>query len=364
MRTALFTAFVGLALLIGSVAQAARIKDISRLQDARHNQLVGYGLVVGLNGTGDSRQTVFTTQTLATMLTHLGVQVPATAIKVKNVAAVIVTVDLPPFLKPGDRVDALVSSAGDAASLTGGLLVQTPLMGADGQVYAVAQGPVSTGGYSVQASGSSATKNHPTVGNIPQGALVERGVPTALTCDDRLAFSLNQPDFNTATRMVQAINTNLGAPYAAATDAACVTLLVPAEYQQDVPTLLSRLGDLEVVPDIAAKVVVNERTGTVVVGSEVSILPVAVAHGDLTVQVATQPLISQPRPLSQGQTVVAPISQVSVSEKEAALMEVRGADVQELIKSLNAVKASARDIIAILQAIKRAGALQAELEVI
>jgi len=352
------------AWLLPSTADAARLKDISRLQDARHNQLVGYGLVVGLNGTGDSRQTVFTTQSLSAMLTHLGVQVPATAIKVKNVAAVLVTVDLPPFVRPGDRVDALVSSAGDATSLSGGLLVQTPLMGADGQVYAVVQGPVSTGGYAVQASGSSATKNHPTVGTISQGALVECAVPTTLVHDDHLVISLNQPDFDTANSVALAINESLGAQFASVTDAGSVTILVPEDYRHRVPALISHLDNLQVAPDMVAKVVVNERTGTVVVGAHVTILPVAIAHGDLTVRVSTEPLVSQPEPFSEGQTVVAPLSQVSVSEKASYLTEIRGADVQELIRSLNAVKASPRDIIAILQAIKRSGALQAELEVI
>lgn len=350
--------------LVASASWGARVKDISRLQDARHNQLVGYGLVVGLNGTGDTRQTIFTTQALSAMLTHFGAQVPATALKVKNVAAVIVMVDLPPFLKQGDQVDVSVSSVGDATSLQGGLLVQTPLQGADGQVYVVAQGPVATNAFAASANGSSVAKNHPTVGLIPNGGLVERAVPTTMTRNNQLTINLNQPDFNTASRLVQAINTELGGNMAYANDAGSVTVLVPADYQARVPEFVVRLDNLQVTPDVVAKVVVNERTGTVVVGSDVTILPVAAAHAGLTVEVSTQNQVSQPAPLSKGTTTKVAQSQVTVSEPTATLQQLKGATVQELVRSLNAIKASPRDIIAILQAVKRAGALQAELEII
>lgn len=351
-------------LLLCSSAWGARVKDISRLLEARHNQLLGYGLVVGLNGTGDSRQTGFTTQSLSAMLAHFGAQVSPATLRVKNVAAVIVTVDLPPFLRPGDRVDAVVSSIGDASSLQGGLLVQTPLVGADGQVYAVAQGPLSTNAFSAQASGSSVTKNHPTVGLISGGALIERAVPTTLATGEQLVFSLHQPDFATAQRFARAVNADLGLETAWADDAGRVTVRIPSAYQPRVPELVARLGELRVTPDITARVVVNERTGTVVVGGEVTILPVAAAHAGLTAEISTRNQIVPPPPLSPAPTVVVPESTVSVKEASAPLQELRGATVQELIRSLNAIKATPRDIIAILQAIKRAGALQAELEVI
>ncbi len=350
--------------LLPTAAQAARVKDLARLVDARHNQLVGYGLVVGLNGTGDSRQTIFTTQSLSSMLNHFGTRVPGEALKVKNVAAVIITVDLPPFLRPGDRVDVLVSSVGDATSLQGGLLVQAPLAGADGQVYAVAQGPVSTNSFSAQASGSAVTKNHPTVGSVPGGALVERPVPTTLVRDGRLTISLNEPDFTTANRLASQINSSLGAVYAKVDDAGAVSVLIPPDYQESLPQLVVRLENLPLVPDTVARVVVNERTGTVVMGADVAILPVAVAQAGLTVAIATQNQVSQPAPFTQGQTAVVPQSSVNVTEGQATLRQLRGATVQELVRSLNAIKASPRDIIAILQAVKRAGALQAELEII
>jgi len=364
MRTLRVIAALCLGLTAAGVCPAARVKDISRIQGARHNQLVGYGLVVGLDGSGDTRQTVFTTQALSSMLTRFGAQVSPLALKVKNVAAVMVTVDLPPFLKPGDRVDAVVSSVGDASSLQGGLLIQTPLAGADGQVYVVAQGPLSTGGYSAQGAGASVTKNHPTVGLIPDGALVEREVPTTLAQGERLTINLNQPDFDTASRLARVINDKLELGQAQVLDAASVGVAIPAGYASQVPELIARLGSLEVAADSVAKVVVNERTGTVVVGSQVTILPVAVAHAGLTVEISTEIQVSQPQPFSRGQTVAVPKSSINVQEPQSALRELRGATIQELVRSLNAIKASPRDIIAILQAMKRAGALQAELEVI
>ena len=254
-------------------AWGARVKDISRPIDARHNQLTGYGIVVGLNGTGDSRQTTFTVQSLSSMLSHFGVQVSPATVKVKNVAAVLVTVDLPPYLKPGDRVDALVSSLGDASSLQGGLLIQTPLTGADGQVYAVAMGPVATNSFSVSANGSGVAKNHPTVGLVTSGAIIERAVATTLVHNNELCLSLNEPDFNTADRTAKAINYDLGGNVAAVCDASTVAVTVPEEYAGHVPDLIVRLDNLQVMPDCVAKVVVNERTGTVVMGADVTILP-------------------------------------------------------------------------------------------
>ncbi len=345
-------------------AWGARVKDISRPIDARHNQLTGYGIVVGLNGTGDSSQTTFTTQSLSSLLSHFGVQVTPAAVKVKNVAAVMVTVDLPPYLKPGDRVDALVSSLGDASSLQGGLLIQTPLVGADDQVYVVAMGPVATNSFSVSSNGSGVAKNHPTVGLITSGALVERAVATTLVHDNQLCLSLNEPDFDTAYRLAQAVNFEFGSQLARVCDASLVSVSVPAEYEGRSSDLMVRLDNLQVTPDCVAKVVVNERTGTVVMGGDVTILPVAAAQAGLTVEIATQNAVSQPPPMSSGKTTPVSQSQVTVSEGTSSLRPLRGATVQELVRSLNAIKASPRDIIAILQAVKRAGALQAELEVI
>lgn len=364
MKTMRTIATLALLAAVATALPAARLKDISSIQGARHNQLLGYGLVVGLDGTGDSRQTVFTTQALSAMLNRFGALVSPQAIRVQNVAAVAVTVDLPPFRKPGDRVDVLVSSIGDARSLQGGLLLQTPLTGADGEVYVVAQGPISTGGFAAAGAGASVTKNHPTVGLIPDGALVERAVPTTIAPDDRLTINLNSPDFATASHLAAMVNADLGAAVAQVVDAASITVAVPPQYRGQAPELIARLGSLPILTDTVAKVVVNERTGTVVVGSTVSILPVAVAHAGLTVEIQTDVAVSQPKPFSQGQTVAVPQSTINVNEPQTSLKEVSGSTIQDLVRSLNAIKASPRDIIAILQAIKRSGALQAELEVI
>jgi flagellar P-ring protein precursor FlgI len=364
-----FAFFVILAALAAAAAPAlgydARVKDIARVEGARGNQLLGYGLVVGLDGSGDTRQTVFTTQALANMLERMGATVDPQQIKVKNVAAVLVTADLPPFLKPGDRVDVTVSSLGDAKSLQGGTLVQTPLRGADSQTYAVAQGPVSIGGFSAAAAGAQVTKNHATVGRIPQGAYVEKAVPMPLVKGGVLAVSLNSPDFATASRVAEAINDSLGASVARADDAATVSVTVPPSYAERTVDLIAAVEAISVQPDAPARVVINERTGTVVIGAEVRVAPCAVSQGGLTVEITTEQVVSQPPPFAPkgAKTTVVPQSQITAKEPPAALASVTGTTIQELMRSLNAMQVTPRDVIALLQAMKQAGALQAELEI-
>ncbi len=363
------------------------MKDLAYVQGVRPNELIGYGLVVGLNGTGDKRGTRFTVQSLANMLTRMGVTVRASDIKVKNVAAVVVTAKLPPFAKRGTRIDVLVSSIGDATSLQGGTLLLTPLRGPDGQVYAVAQGPVSVGGFAVGgAAGGGVQKNHPTVGRIPGGAIVEREVPLELEGRDRLRVYLLRPDFTTALRVARAINEHLGSELARAEDASTVLVRVPEGYRGRVVELIARLEQVEVEPDAVAKVVIDERTGTIVMGDKVRIKTVAVSHGNLTVQIKERTKVSQPAPFAPpppgssgpivtapgegvvtapgGQTVVVPESEVKVEEEKGhmALIE-EGVTIGEVVRALNALGVSTRDLISILQAIKAAGALEGDLEV-
>ena len=345
-------------------AQSVRIKDIAAIEGVRANQLLGYGLVIGLDGTGDSQQTKFTAQSVANMLETYGMSIEGDKMKVKNVAAVMVTATLPSFARQGSTLDVVVSSLGDARSLQGGTLLQTPLRAANGEVYAVAQGPVTVGGFSVGGGGASASKNHVTVGRVPGGAIVEKTTKTDLAPQDSLNVTLTRADFTTAARAAEAINLRLGGHFAKAVDSATVTVGVPAEFQGDVVSLIAQLESAEVTTDTAARIVVNERTGTVIIGASVRIQPVAVSHGALTVEVATNYAVSQPKPLSQGTTVATPVTDVTAREETASLVEVKGATVAELVRALNALKVSPRDLIAILQAIKEAGALQAQLEII
>jgi len=363
-------ATIATMLAVCFVAAAAgggvRVKDIARVEGARSNQLMGYGLVVGLDGTGDSKQAVFTPQAVANMLLEYGINVPGALIRVKNVAAVMVSAELPPFAKPGDRLDVTVSSIGDARSLQGGTVLQTPLQGADGRVYAVAQGPVSIGGFVAAAGGTQVQKNHPTVGRIPAGALVEASVPATLDRGGVVSVSLSQADFATAARIAVAVNESLGQPVASAPDAGTVLVRIPADREPDLVGFIADIGQVRVQPDVVAKVIINERTGTVIIGGNVTISPVAVSHGGLTVEITQELQVSQPAPLAPktGQTVVVPQNEVLAHEQEGALRPVAGRTVQELVRSLNAIKVTPRDMIAILQAIKEAGALQAELEII
>lgn len=341
-----------------------RVRDIARVQSVRPNQLVGYGLVVGLNGTGDTVQSPFTVQSVVSMLQRFGVAVDTRRLKSKNVAAVMLTAEIPAFARNGSRLDVTVSSLGDASSLQGGTLLQTPLLGADEQVYAVAQGSVSIGGFSAGGNGSGVIKNHPTAGRVPGGALVEREIPMALTeSDGAIRVNLSEPDFQNAARVAAALNAHLGEGSAVAEDAATVRV-GPGSGSGDVVSLIARIEGVRLQPATAAKVVLNERTGTVIIGGDVRIAPVAVAHGSLTIEIQTDYQISQPAPLTgRAETVTVPVSGVKAEEAKAAVMELRaGTTMADLVRALNALQVTPRDIVAIIQAIKQAGALYAELE--
>jgi flagellar P-ring protein FlgI len=348
-------------------AGAVRIKDIADIKGVRQNQLVGYGLVVGLEGTGDSDDAIFTLQSMASLLEKMGVTVNPEAIEVKNVAAVMVTADLPPFAGSGGRIDALVSSIGDAKSLQGGMLLFTPLKAADGKVYAVAQGPVSTGGFVVgSAAGSGVQKNFPTVARVVNGALIEKEIPSNFNEKDALTLHLRSPDFTTASRVAQAINIAFYDQIARTRDAGTVEVNVPAKYKGNTVALVTAIESLGVTPDSVSKVIINERTGTVIMGEGVRISTIAIAHGNLSIQVRETPQVSQPLPFSRGgQTVVTPDSQVLVEEGKNPLFLVEsGVSIGEVVKALNALGVTPRDLISIFQALKAAGALQAELEII
>lgn len=358
---------LAIALLGGTAAHAqnVRVKDIASIEGVRGNQLLGYGLIVGLEGSGDSQQTKFTSQSVANMLQAYGIDVPGDKMKVKNVAAVMITADLPAFARPGTTIDVVVSSLGDARSLQGGTLLQTPLRAANGDIYAVAQGPISIGGFSAGSGGSSISKNHSTVGRIPGGAIVERETRTDIVEQDTLRVTLNNNDFTTASRVAEAINTKLGQSAASAVDGNVISISVPAGYKSNIVGLVAEIESAEVTADTVAKVIVNERTGTVVIGGNVRILPVAVSHGSLTVEIATNLEVSQPKPLTDGATVVVPDTSVQVTESQASLVEIDGGTtIGELVRALNALKVTPRDLIAILQSIKEAGALQGQLEII
>ncbi|PID40378.1 MAG: flagellar biosynthesis protein FlgA [Proteobacteria bacterium] len=346
-------------------ADAVRLKDIAEIQGIRDNQLVGYGLVVGLDGTGDGKKALFTLQSMASMLEKMGVTVNQKDIQVKNVAAVMVTASLPPFAKQGNRIDVLVSSIGDAKNLQGGTLMLTPLKGVDGRSYAVAQGPVNTGGFGAGGAATSVVKNFPTVGRVLSGGIVEREVPNDFGSRSSFLFNLHNPDFTTAARVVEAINTRFATPVARANDPGTIQIDVPEQDAVNVVPLLASLSDIQVEPDNDAKVVINERTGTVVMGEQVRISTIAIAHGNLSIVVREDADVDQPGPLSEGQTVTTPITQIGVQEGASQLMVVpKGISIGDVVKALNALGVTPRDLIAIFQAIKAAGALQADLEVI
>jgi len=355
-----------LILLIGIVppAFAVRIKDLVEIQGVRENRLTGYGLVVGLSGTGDKAGSQFTVLSLANMLRTMGIQVDVNELKVKNVAAVMVTSSLPPFCKSGHYLDCTVSSVGDATSLAGGTLISTPLYGPDGKVYALGQGPVSVGGFAVGgASGTGVTKNFPTVGRIPDGALVERSIEVSL--DSELTLIMDNPDFTTAHRLAHSINERFGLEIAKPRDLATIQVAVPDEYSDKLVDFVSLVESVDIIPDSRAKVVVNERTGTVVMGDNVKISTVAIAHGNLSIRITEEPQVSQPNPFSQGVTTVTPQTGVSVEEGGRSLVVLpSGATIGELVSALNAIGVTPRDLVVILQCIKRADALHADLEVI
>lgn len=346
----------------------SRLKELIAIEGVRDNQLIGYGLVVGLAGTGDKRQTVFPTQTLTNMLERMGVSVSPTAIQVRNTAAVMVAANLPPFAQPGTRIDINVAAMGDATNLQGGLLLMTPLKSASGQVYAVGQGPVVTGGFAAGRSGNnSQTVNHPTAGRVPQGAIVELQPPSALN-ENMLRLQLKRADPTNAARIAAAINqrfASAGGRVARAQTPALVLVDVPPAYKERAVEFLSAVENLRIMSDRPARIVINERTGTVALGKEIRLSPVSILHGALTVEVETAYEVSQPAPFSEGQTTVVPKVGVGVKEEQAKHVNLKeGATVDDLVKGLQAIGATARDIIAILQNLQSAGALEAELEVI
>ncbi len=351
-------------LMAPAVAQATRIKDIATFKGVRTNQLVGYGLVVGLAGTGDNRGSQFTIQSLVNMLERMGVRVDQAVLKPKNVAAVMVTANLPASSRPGARLDATVSSLGDAKSLLGGVLLLTPLRGVDGNVYALSQGPLTVGGYSVGGESASATSNIPTVGIVPQGATVERQVPFEFNDQDTMTINLNMADFSTTQQVVETINRALGGPYARAADVSTIDMAIPERFQGNLVPLMASLENLQVSPDAKAKVVVDEKTGTVIVGANVRLSKVAISHGSLQIVISEGADVSQPQPFSQGQTVVVPRTELQVREERNKLVLMEGATLQELVDGLNSIGATPRDLVSILRALRSAGALMADLEVI
>lgn len=354
-----------LTLFMMNVAQAERIKDIAVIQGVRSNQLVGYGLVVGLNGTGDSES--FTKQSFKNMLNKLGVTIPDNINPgIKNVAAVALHADLPPFVKPGQKIDVTVSSLGNAKSLRGGVLLMAPLKGADGNVYAVAQGNLVVGGLSAEGEdGSKITVNVPSVGRIPNGAIVERGVPSPFTQTDALIYNLHYADFTTAKRLTDAINEYIGPGTASPIDAASIKVHVPCDLTDKV-TFVSAVENLELVPgEMRSRVVVNSRTGTIVIGKHVSVGPAAVAHGNLVVTVSETQQVSQPQPLSLGTTAETVKSEVSISQPNARVFMINAkVSLEAIVSGINKVGAAPSDLVAILEALKQAGALQADLEII
>jgi flagellar P-ring protein precursor FlgI len=345
-------------------ARAARLKDLVSVEGVRENQLIGYGVVVGLAGTGDRQQTIFSNQSLTNILERMGIVVSPTTIRVKNTAAVMVTATLPAFAQPGMHIDATEGAIGDATNLQGGILVLTSLRGADGQVYAVAQGPVVTGGFVAGRGGSSQTVNHPTVGRSPDGAIVERAAPSVAP-KSVVRLQLRESDFTTARRIQEAINQKLGGTAAHAESGGLVSVTIPPEFATRGTEFLSDLENLTVEADRPARVVINERTGTIVLGKDVHILPVAILHGNLNVEIQTSLVVSQPGPLSQGTTQVTPQTTMDVKEEKARNVVLRqGATVEELVRALAAIGSTPRDVIAILQTLRSAGALEAEIEVI
>ena len=360
-------------LLMATPTHAARIKDVARVDGVRPNQLIGYGLVVGLDHTGDSQRSAFTSQSLTAMLSRMGIRIDKGDLLLRNVAAVMVTATLPPFAQPGSTMDISISSIGDAKSLVGGTLVLTPLKGLDGQVYGMAQGPIQVGGYGVEArSGSRRVKNHLNVGRIPHGAILERPVPIQLAADGKLKLHLQDPDFTTAQLLTNAINqavTQLGAAagtkIATALSSGTIEVTIPAARATEIPAFVADLEMLAVTPSAVAKVVINGRTGTVVVGADVHISNVAVAHGSLTIEIDEKPETSQPQPMATGTTTVTNNSQITATEQGGVLRTVNeGATLAAVVDALNALGATPRDLIDILQAIKAAGALHATIEVL
>ena len=366
--TAVLTALLAFGIPAApALAASARIKDIVDVEGVRDNMLIGYGLVVGLNGTGDSlNNSPFTEQSLTGMLERMGVNTRGTNLRTKNVAAVMVTATLGAYAAQGTRIDVTVSAMGDSKSLLGGTLLVTPMMGADGEVYAVAQGPIAVSGFTAQGQGASVTRGVPTSGRISSGAIVEREIQFSLAELPVLRLSLRNPDFTTAQRVATAINIQLRGNRAQATDPASVLINVPEARRGDVVGLVTEIEQLRITPDQVARVVVDEKSGVIVMGENVRISTVAIAQGNLTIRITETPQVSQPGPFSQGQTAVVPRTDIQVDDQSNNRLAVMnsGVTLQELVQSLNALGVGPRDMIAILQSVKAAGALQAEIEVI
>lgn len=360
-------AVMTLALTAPAEAMSARIKDVVDVEGVRENLLVGYGLMVGLNGTGDSLNNApFTQQSLIGMLERMGVNTRGTNLRTKNVAAVMVTASLPPYAAQGTRIDVNVSAMGDSKSLLGGTLLVTPLLGADGEVYAVAQGPIAVSGFTAQGAAASVTRGVPTAGRIASGAIVEREIQFALAELPVIRLSLKNPDFTTAQRIASVINTQLRGSPAQATDPSSVLVTVPGERRGDVVGLVTEIEQLRVTPDQPARIIIDEKSGVIVMGQDVRISTVAVAQGNLTIRITETPQVSQPEPFSQGQTTTVPRTDVQVDEQSGNRLGIMqsGVTLQELVQSLNALGVGPRDMMSILQTIKAAGALQADIEVI
>ncbi len=354
-----------LLVLIPFCLYSTRIKDISHIRGVRGMRLIGYGLVVGLQGTGDNTDNAaFSLQSIVNMLQRFGIKVDMNGLRLKNVAAVVVTADVPPFATVGSKFDVTVSSIGDAKSLMGGTLLLTPLKGPDGNIYAIAQGPLVVGGFNVSAPGGRVGKNPTNVGRVINGGTLERDLPLRMVASDCIVISLNYPDFTTADRIEKVINATFGPGTAKAMDGGSIVVKVPDSYRNNVVSFISMVENMDVVPSTPAKVVVNERTGTVVIGEKVRISPVAVSQGGLSIVIKSAPKVSQPLPFSTGETVVTPRAEIEVKEKKTPLYIIpRTATIGELVRALNAIGATPHDLISILQAIKEAGALHADLEV-
>ncbi|MBE6444874.1 MAG: flagellar basal body P-ring protein FlgI [Alphaproteobacteria bacterium] len=359
--------FVVCSLFVCDANAASRIKDIADFEGIRDNQLVGYGLVVGLNGTGDNIKSVdFTRESLISMLDKIGINARGGQIKSKNIAAVMVTANLPPFSRQGSRIDVMVSALGDAKNLQGGTLLVTPLVGADGAVYAVAQGQIAVGAMAARGANQSVSKGVPTSGRIPSGAIIENEIPFELESLKTITIALRNPDFTTARRVSDAVNAMLGTVAAKAIDPATVELDIPAKYRGKVVDLMTKVEQLQIQPDQMAKVVIDESSGIVVIGKEVKINRLAIAQGNLTIKITEVPLVSQPLPFTNGETFATTTTLIDVDEDKDAKLTVldTGISLQDLVDGLNSLGVTPRDLISILQAIKASGALQAEIEVI
>jgi flagellar P-ring protein FlgI len=365
LAAAFAVAILAVLMSTASAVATSRIKDLANVEGVRENQLIGYGLVVGLNGTGDTiNNSPFTRQSITAMLERLGVNIRGQNLNLKNVAAVMVTANLPAFATQGTRIDVTVSAMGDAKNLQGGILLVTPLLGADGNVYAVAQGSLAISGFQAQGEAARITRGVPTVGRIANGAIIEREIDFALNRLSQLRLALRNADFTTSKRIAAAINDFLGLPTAEAVDPSTVQISVPKAYANNVMALLVEIEQLQIEPDLPAKIIIDERSGIIVVGRDVRVSMVAVSQGNLTVTIAESRQVSQPAPLSRGQTVVVPRTGISVKEdgKKLAVLD-EGVSLQQLVDGLNALGIGPRDLISILQAVKAAGAIQADVEV-